>query len=129
MAPSASVDGSTRVSLPSPSDRTQSSPPAAFPARAPRPAAGAGAVTPRTNATRDPSGDGTMPDSICGVVHIAAALPPSSGTRQRSPLRGIISARPSALQNAPASVAPASGSSRGADAPDDETMNTFDTPA
>jgi hypothetical protein len=39
----------------------------------------------RTNATRDPSGDGTIEVSAAGVVHTADAALPSIGTRQRSP--------------------------------------------
>src|SRR5439155_187195 len=60
------------------------------------------------------------------------ALPPSIGTRHRSPFFGIISARPSALQNAPPTVLPASGSSRGAVAcaePGRSATYTFETPA
>src|SRR5262245_52126601 len=56
-----------------------------------------------TNATRDPSGDGTIAVSAAGVVHTADAAPPSIGTRQRSPFFATISARPSLLQNAPLS--------------------------
>src|SRR5436190_15134137 len=63
----------------------------------------ADAVTARTNATRVLSGDATIPDSGAGVVQTGAAALPSIGTRQRSPSFAVISARPSALQNAPAS--------------------------
>src|SRR5919108_2509673 len=83
----------------------------------------------RMNATRDPSGDGTTFDSASGVVHTGDAGPPSIGTRQRSPPRVVMSALPSAPQNAPASVAPAPVNSRGLpDAPGSATY-TFDTPA
>ena len=63
-----------------------------------------------------PSGDMVMFVSAAGVVHTADAGLPSIGTRQRSPVLGIISARPSALQNAPFRVLPAPVSSRGRDA-------------
>jgi hypothetical protein len=68
----------------------------------------------RTKATRDPSGETVTFDSTCSVVHTAAAGLPSIGTRHRSPFLETNRVRPSALQNAPASEAPASGSSRGA---------------
>jgi hypothetical protein len=87
-------------------------------------------ATGRTNATRVPSGDGTMLDSACGVVHTADAALPSIGTRQRSPFLGSINDRPSRLQKPPASDAPASGSSRGPlDGRPASTTYTLDTPA
>src|SRR5262245_24497010 len=110
-----SSDRATSDSRPSFNDRVHNSLPTA-------------AACARTNATRDPSGDGTMADSACGIVQIAAAALPSIGTRQRSPFFGSISARPSALQNAPASDAPPSGSSRGfADPPAASATYTFET--
>ena len=100
------------------------------PPRPPPVAAGVDPAADRTNATREPSGDGTTPDSIAGVVHTADAALPSIGTRHRSPFFVIISARPSLLQNAPASELPASRSSRGgAGASDMSAAYTFDTPA
>src|SRR5262245_19066449 len=106
-----SAERVTSDSRPSPSDRVHSSlPPAAPPRPLPPRAAAGGGFAPwssaRTNATRDPSGDGAMLISGCGVVHTAAAAPPSIGTRQRSPSLGTISVRPSLLQNAPASDEP-----------------------
>src|SRR6185436_21161407 len=68
----------------------------------------------RTNATRDPSGDGTIEVSAAGVVHTADAALPSIGTRQRSPFFATMSARPSVLQNAPFNWVPAALSSCGA---------------
>src|SRR5579864_2906808 len=91
-------------SRPSESERTMRSPPPAPPPRPPRPAGAAGGALPpgadveRTNATLVPSGDGVMPDSICGVVHTADAVVPSIGTCQRSPPFDTISDFPSALQ-------------------------------
>src|SRR5439155_24097025 len=79
-----------------------------------------------------PSGDGTMLDSAAGVVHTGAAVLPSIGTRHRSPFFGSSSARPSLLQNAPPSCAPAAVSSRGVAARPSavrSTTYTFETPA
>src|SRR5262249_7473188 len=123
--------------------RVHSSPPPGPPPRAPRPrpvpacpASPARPASPpaRTNATFAPLGDGVMFDSKAGVVQMAEAALPSIGTRQRSPFFGIMSARPSLLQNAPVSDAPASGSCRGVAIPDPDEgdtseTNTFDTPA
>src|SRR3954470_22945088 len=124
----------TTVSRPSASDRTMSSPPAGPPRPRPLPAAGvaAEAAAERINATRAPSGAGTMFDSIAGVVHTADAAPPSIGTRHRSPFFGTIKA-PSLPQNAPINCEPAAGSSRGAGAvcaaAGASATYTFETPA
>src|SRR5262245_30056710 len=127
----ASSARTTSDSRPSVSERVHSSLPLADLPRL-RPVDGcalavAFAFSGRTNATRDPSGDATMLNSCCGVVHTADAAPPSIGTRQRSPFFGSINARPSWLQNAPASDAPASVNSRGV--PASSEAYTFETPA
>src|SRR5262249_29347276 len=123
----------TRLSRPSASDRTKSSLPPAPPRPRPRPfcpvAAAASAGAERTNATRVPSGDGVMFDSIAGVVHTGDAALPSIGTRHRSPFFGTISAARSALQNAPFSCEPAAASSRGTARCAASTTYTFETPA
>src|SRR2546430_1139183 len=130
-----SSERTTTVSLPSASVRTTRSPeaPPAPRPRPPRPAAvpapGVVPAAPLTNATRVPSGDGTMLDSMAGVVQTADARPPSIGARHRSPFFTIISARPSLLQNAPVSCPPAPGSSRGGADAAASTTYTFDTPA
>ncbi|PYQ92650.1 MAG: hypothetical protein DMF97_21375 [Acidobacteria bacterium] len=64
------------------------------------------------------------------MVQTGDAAPPSMGTRHKSPFFGIINARPSALQKAPASCEPASFNSRGAAAAArPSAIYTPDTPA